>query len=75
MDIKRGLYEHFKGKRYEVIDVARHSETLEEMVIYKALYKGDFPEGTLWVRPLSMFQENVSVNGKLMPRFRYIEAT
>ena len=70
-DIQPGLYEHFKGKRYEVIGTARHSETLEPMVVYKALYQGDFPEGTLWVRPLSMFKENVTVGGKSVPRFRY----
>jgi hypothetical protein len=68
--ISRGIYEHFKGKRYEVLNVALHSETLEPMVVYKALYKGDFPEGTLWVRPLAMFKENVTVNGKSMPRFK-----
>ncbi len=71
-DIQKGLYEHYKGKRYQVVDVARHSESLELMVVYKALYKGDFPEGSLWVRPLTMFQENVSVNGKVMPRFKFI---
>ncbi len=70
--IQKGLYEHFKGKRYEVIDVAMHTETGEAMVIYKALYKGDFPEGTLWVRPLAMFKEQVSVDDKLVPRFRYL---
>jgi hypothetical protein len=71
--IQKGLYEHFKGKRYEVLDVAMHSETLELMVIYKALYQGDFPRGTLWVRPLAMFKEEVSVNGKLVPRFKYLQ--
>lgn len=70
--IQKGLYEHYKGKRYEVLDVAMHSETLEPMVIYKMLYKGNFPQGTLWVRPLAMFKENVTVNGKLVPRFRYL---
>ena len=70
--IQKGLYEHYKGKRYEVINVAIHTETQEPMVIYKALYKGDFPEGTLWVRPLAMFKENVPVDGKLVPRFRYL---
>ena len=70
--IQKGIYEHFKGKRYEVIDVAKHSETLEPMVIYKALYKGDFPQGTLWVRPLAMFKEDVSHDGKLTPRFRHL---
>ncbi len=71
-DIQKGIYEHYKGKRYEVMDVARHSETMELMVVYKALYKGDFPDGLLWVRPLNMFQENVLVNGQSVPRFRKI---
>lgn len=68
--IKKGLYEHYKGKRYEVLDFAVHTETQEPMVIYKALYKGDFPEGTLWARPLAMFIENVTINGRTVPRFR-----
>ena len=72
--IKKGFYEHFKGKQYEVIDVAMHSETLEPMVIYKALYKGDFPQGTLWVRPLAMFNEHVLLNGKLVVRFKYLHS-
>lgn len=68
MKIKAGLYEHYKGKQYEVIDLARHSETLEELVVYRALYgKHD-----LWVRPLSMFQEEVEVDGVKMPRFKYV---
>lgn len=67
-----GIYEHYKGKRYELVDVAYHSETREPMVIYKMLYASDFPFGTLWVRPLSMFIENVDVNGVLVPRFRYL---
>ena len=71
-EIQKGIYEHYKGKRYEVVDVARHSETLELMVVYKALYKGDFPEGSLWVRPLAMFKEDVLVNDKSVPRFRKI---
>ena len=73
--IQKGLYEHYKGNRYEVLDVAINTETREVMVIYKALYKGDFPEGTLWVRPLAMFKEKVSIDGKLVPRFRYIPAS
>ncbi len=73
-EIPKGLYEHYKGKRYEVIDMARHSETLELMVVYKALYKGDFPEGSLWVRPLSMFTEHISLEGKLVPRFKYLSS-
>ena len=71
-EIQKGIYEHYKGKRYEVLGIARHSETFDLMVVYKALYKGNFPEGTLWVRPLSMFKENVSVQGNLVPRFRYL---
>ncbi len=70
--IQKGIYEHYKGKRYEVIDLGFHTEMREPVVIYKALYQGDFPEGTLWVRPLAMFQETVSVDGKQVPRFRYI---
>ena len=71
-EIPKGLYEHFKGKRYEVIGVARHSETLEPLVVYKALYQGEYPEGSLWVRPLAMFREQVTVGGKQVPRFRSI---
>jgi hypothetical protein len=67
--IRYGIYEHFKGKPYELIGVARHSETLEEHVVYKALY-GD---GSLWVRPKKMFFQKVNVNGKEAPRFRYIK--
>ncbi len=66
--IKPGVYEHYKGKRYEVIGVARHSETLEEMAVYRALYG----EGQTWVRPLAMFLEEVERDGRKMPRFRYI---
>lgn len=64
-----GLYEHYKGKKYKVLGVAKHSETLEEMVVYQAQY-GDFG---IWVRPKDMFFENVEVNGEIMPRFRKIE--
>ena len=66
--IKVGKYKHYKGKEYEVIGVARHSETLEELVVYRALY-GD---RGLWVRPLKMFIEEVGINGKKVPRFNYI---
>lgn len=64
--IKLGKYRHYKGKEYEVIGVARHSETLEEMVVYRALY-GDHD---LWVRPLKMFLEEVEVDGQKIPRFQ-----
>lgn len=63
--IKPGIYKHFKGGRYEVIGIARHSETEEELVVYRALY-GD---GALWVRPLSMWNEWVSYQGKTVLRF------
>ena len=63
-----GKYRHFKGNEYEVIGVASHSETLESMVVYKALYG----EGGLWVRPLSMWDETVIVDGKEVKRFSKI---
>lgn len=66
--LKLGKYRHYKGNNYEVIGVARHSETKEELVVYRALY-GEFD---LWVRPLKMFLENVEVGGKTMSRFEYI---
>ena len=66
--IKPGRYRHFKGKEYEVLGVARHSETQEEMVVYRALY-GDFG---LWVRPVSMWNETVERDGKTFRRFTYI---
>ena len=68
--LKPGKYRHYKGKEYEVIGIARHSETLEELVVYKALYQ---EEGkNLWVRPLKMFLEEVEVGGKKMPRFELL---
>jgi len=68
--LKPGNYKHYKGKLYEVIGTARHSETLEELVVYKALYQ---PEGeNLWVRPLKMFTEDVEVDGKKTPRFEFL---
>ena len=66
--LKTGLYQHYKGNRYEVIDIVRHSETEEELVLYRALYG----EGGLWVRPLAMFTESVNVDGHCMARFTYI---
>ncbi len=67
-DIKLGRYRHFKGNEYEVLGIARHSETEEEMVIYRALYG----EGGLWVRPASMWNETVERDGKTFKRFTYI---
>lgn len=65
MEIKPGKYRHFKGNKYQVLGVAKHSETLEPMVVYKALY-GD---GGLWVRPAAMWFEHVEKNGYSGPRF------
>ena len=61
-------YRHFKGNTYEIVTVGRHSETLEEMVVYRALYGA----GDIWVRPLSMFTDLVEKDGKTMPRFEKI---
>ena len=67
-EIKLGNYRHYKGNEYEVIGIAKHSETLEPMVVYKALYG----EGQIWVRPAHMWNETVTVNGVEMKRFIYI---
>lgn len=67
-EIKKGRYRHFKGNEYEVIGTARHSETTEEYVVYKALY-GD---GGLWVRPAEMWNETVERDGKIFKRFEFI---
>ncbi len=66
--IQKGRYRHYKGNEYEVVDVARHSETLEELVVYRALYG----ERGLWVRPRGMFTESVAVDGGSVPRFHYV---
>lgn len=66
--LKLGKYRHYKGKEYEVICVAKHSETLKEIVVYRALYG----TGQIWVRPLKMFIEKVEVNGEKIPRFSLI---
>ena len=67
-EFKPGRYRHFKGKEYELISLARHSETLEDMVVYRALYG----EGGLWVRPARMWNELVERGGTVCPRFTYI---
>ena len=67
-EIRLGKYRHFKGNEYEVVAVGKHSETLEDYVIYRALYG----EGGFWVRPLSMFLELVERDGKKFSRFEYI---
>lgn len=63
-----GRYRHFKGNEYEVVGIAKHSESLEPMVVYRALYG----EGGLWVRPASMWNEIVTRDGKSFPRFERI---
>ncbi len=63
-------YEHYKGMRYRVHGVVRHSETLEELVLYETLY--DNPRGKMWVRPKAMFLENVVIEGVTKPRFRLL---
>lgn len=67
--IKTGRYRHFKGNEYEVLFVAKHSETLEEMVVYRALYG----EGGVWVRPAAMWEEEIERDGKRLKRFEYID--
>ncbi|WP_313526457.1 DUF1653 domain-containing protein [Anaerotignum sp.] len=64
-----GVYEHYKGNKYCVVGLAKHSETVEEMVVYRQLY-GEYG---LWVRPKNMFLENVEVDGKVIPRFRLLQ--
>jgi len=69
--VRPGRWRHFKGGEYEVLFTARHSETLEEMVVYRALYG----EGGVWVRPASMWLENVTRDGKTFPRFTWLGET
>ena len=69
MDIKPGKYRHFKGNEYEVLYVAKHSETLEEMVVYRALYG----EHGVWVRPAEMWDETITRDGKNFKRFEKID--
>lgn len=66
--ITPGIYQHYKGNNYEVIGLATHSEDESKLVVYRPLYG----EKALWVRPLSMFTENVKVNGRQVARFRYL---
>ena len=66
--VVNGKYQHYKGNLYTVLGVAKHSETLEEMVVYRA----EYGEHGLWVRPAAMFEELVEVNGESVPRFQYL---
>ncbi len=72
--IRLGRYRHYKGKEYEVLGFANHSETLEELVVYRALYSSEeFGENALWVRPLVMFLQDVEIDGVVQPRFEFIQ--
>jgi hypothetical protein len=68
--MKLGKYQHYKGNFYRVIGIAKHSETLEDMVIYEPLYEK--PKYKLWVRPKKMFLEKIKIKGKTIPRFKFI---
>lgn len=68
--LKAGIYRHYKDKLYRVIGVAKHSETLEELVVYEALYENE--RSKLWVRPLEMFRGTVEIDGAKVPRFAYV---
>lgn len=67
--IKLGIYKHYKGGMYKVLGLAKHSETLENLVVYEALY--DNQTSKLWVRPMAMFEDLVEVDGKQIPRFEF----
>ena len=67
--LKSGIYKHYKGNLYELIAIANHSETLEKMVVYKALYG----EGEVWARPISMWGDVLEVNGKMVKRFELVK--
>lgn len=70
-NLQLGKYQHYKGMKYLVLGVAKHSETKEDLVVYVTLYDNDL--ANLWVRPLSMFLEEVTVDGQKVPRFKKIK--
>lgn len=70
MEFKPGIYQHYKGNKYIALGVAKHSETLEELVVYITLY--DNEQSKIWVRPLKMFMEEVELNGQKTPRFKFL---
>ncbi len=68
--IKLGRYKHYKGGLYKVLGIVKHSETLEELVLYECLYENKTAKA--WVRPLKMFNEKIKLNGKMVARFEYL---
>ena len=71
MLVKLGKYRHYKGKFYKVIGIAKHSETLEDLVVYECLHEN--PRSKVWVRPIKMFLETVELSGKRVPRFQFVD--
>jgi len=72
--VKKGIYKHYKGKDYKVIGIGRHSETLEEFVVYEALYDSEeFGNNAIWIRPKEMFEETVEIDKKIIPRFSFVK--
>jgi hypothetical protein len=74
MAAQKGRYQHYKGQYYELLGVVIHSETEEELVLYKPLYSKDGRPARLWVRPYDMFFEQIEKDGKTVPRFKYVGA-
>ena len=71
--IKLGKYQHYKGGFYEILGVGKNTETMEDFVVYKSLYKtSKFPIGSIWIRPKEMFFEQVEMNGQKIPRFKFL---
>ena len=69
MNIKQGIYRHFKGNKYHILGVAQHSENESSLVVYRPMYGA----GDLWVRPVEMFLETVELDGQQVPRFEFLE--
>lgn len=69
MSIEKGFYKHFKGRFYQVLEIARHSETEEYHVVYRPLYDNERGEREVWIRPLAMFDETIERDGKTLKRF------
>jgi len=73
-DLQLGIYQHFKGNLYEVITVGKDSDTLEDLVVYKALYdSAEFGKNAIWIRPKEKFCEEIIVDGKKIPRFKFVK--